>query len=96
MVIIGIFKIIEQLRLNLNNAFIPFSTSEPIYTELVFKSPSPANLDDPLVMDTQVYNWMGINHRAHRQDLSSDSDYFSSSTLQRYEMSHYAKGIPSF
>ena len=96
MVIIGVFKIIEQLRLHLNNAFIPIPASEPIYTELVFNSPSPTQPRDPVVMDTPVYNWMGITHRAHRQDLGSDSDYFSSSTLQRYEMSSNAKGRAKF
>ena len=72
---------------------------EPIYSELVFKSPFEGSLTEPLPqgntgnpspdMDIQIYEWDGIKNRTYRPDLSSDSDYFSSST---YRVSDNFKG----
>ena len=71
----------------------PYSyTDEPIYSELVFKSPFEVSLTEPVPqgntgnlspdMDIQIYEWDGIKNRSYRPDLSSDSDYFSSSTYR--------------
>ena len=78
-------------------------TDEPIYSELVFKSPfevplaeqglPQGNTGNPSPdMDIQIYEWDGIKNRTYRPDLSSDSDYFSSST---YRVNDNFKGKPN-